>query len=68
MQYDEESGRSLGWGVVEFGEAADAVKAADGFDGVDLIGAQMVVQVGDQREWGESLEGEPEGELDQYDQ
>jgi hypothetical protein len=68
VQYDEESGRSLGWGVVEFGEAADAVKAADGFDGVDLIGAQMVVQVGDQREWGESLEGEPEGELDQYDQ
>ena len=28
VQYDAESGRSLGWGTVEFNEAEDAVDAA----------------------------------------
>ena len=67
VQYDEESGRSLGWGVVEFGEAADAVEAADRFKGVELASRPMVVEIGDGREWDESLEGEPEGALDQDD-
>ena len=68
VQYDEDSGRSLGWGVVEFGEAADAVEVADRFQGVELASRPMVVEIGDGREWDESLEGEPEGGLDQHDQ
>ena len=65
VQYDEDSGRSLGWGVVEFGEAADAVDAAERFNGVELASVQMVVEIGDRRDCGE---GEPEGELDRCEQ
>ena len=68
VQCDEESGRSLGWGVVEFGEAAGAVEAAGRFQGVELASRPMVIEIGDGREWDESLEGEPEGGLDQHDQ
>ena len=65
VQFDEESGRSLGWGVVEFGEAADAVDAAERFNGVELASVQMVVEIGDRRDCGE---GEPEGGLDRCEQ
>ena len=65
VQYDEESGRSLGWGVVEFGEAADAVDAAERFQGVVLASRPMMIEIGDGRDCGE---GEPEGELDQCEQ
>ena len=43
------------WGVVGFGEAADAVEAADRFRGVELASRPMVVEIGDGREWDESL-------------
>jgi hypothetical protein len=68
VQYDEESGRSLGWGVVEFGEAADAVEAAERFQGVELASRPMVIEIGDGRELDGSQEGEPEGGLDQCEQ
>ena len=68
VQYDEESGRSLGWGVVEFGEAVDAVEAAERFQGVELASRPMVIEIGDGRELGGSQEGEPEGGLDQCEQ
>ena len=50
MQYDEESGRSLRWGVVEFNETADAFDAAERFDGVELCGECMVVKLGEPAE------------------
>jgi len=50
VQYDEESGRSLRWGVVEFNEAADAFDAAERFDGVELCGECMVVKLGEPEE------------------
>jgi hypothetical protein len=68
VQYDEESGRSLGWGVVEFGEAADAVEAAERFQGVELASRPMEIEIGDGRELDGSQEGEPEGGLDQCEQ
>ena len=70
VQYDGETGHSLGWGTVSFERPEDAVEAM-GFDGVALVGVAMVVETGDGREWDESLEGEPEpaeGALDQDDQ
>ena len=68
VQYDEDSGRSLGWGVVEFGEAADAVEAAERFQGVELASRPMVIEIGDGRELDGSQEGEPEGGLDRCEQ
>ena len=65
VQYDEDSGRSLGWGVVEFGEAADAVDAAERFQGVVLASRPMMIEIGDGRDCGE---GEPEGGLGQCEQ
>jgi hypothetical protein len=65
VQYDEDTGRSLGWAVVEFRGASDAAAAAESFNGVELASKDMVVEIGDGRDCGE---GEPEGELDQGDQ
>ena len=55
VQFDEESGRSLCWGVVEFNEAADAVDAAERFNGVELASVPMVVEVGDGRDCEEDV-------------
>ena len=60
VQYDEETGHSLGWGTVSFERPEDAVEAM-GFDGVAMVGVAMVVEIGDGREWNESLEGKPRG-------
>ena len=68
MQYDEESGRSLGWGVVGFGEATSAVEAAERLQGVELASRPMVTEIGDGRELDGSQEGEPEGGLDKCEQ
>ena len=46
VQYDEVTGRSLGWAVVEFRGASDAAAAVEGFNGVELAGRDMVVALG----------------------
>ena len=46
VQYDEVTGRSLGWAVVEFHGASDAAAAVEGFNGVELAGRDMVVALG----------------------
>ena len=65
VQYDEDTGRSLGWAVVEFETGSDAADAVAAFHGVELASRPMVVEIGEGRDCGE---GEPEGELDQGDQ
>ena len=46
VQYDEVTGRSLGWAVVEFHRASDAAAAVGGFHGVELASRDMVVTLG----------------------
>jgi predicted nuclease with TOPRIM domain len=46
VQYDEGTGRSLGWAVIEFRGASDAAAAVEGFNGVGLAGRDMVVTLG----------------------
>ena len=65
VQYDEDTGRSLGWAVVEFETGSDAADAVAAFHGVELASRPMVVEIGEGRDYGEA---EPEGELDQGDQ
>ena len=50
VQYDEDTGRSLGWAVVKLRGASDAADAAGSFDGVELCGEFMVVQLGEPEE------------------
>ena len=49
VQYDEDTGRSLGWAVVQL-RGSDAADAAKRFDGVELCGRCMVVQLGEPEE------------------
>ena len=46
VQYDEVTGRSLGWAVVEFHVALDAAEAVERFHGVELASRDMVVTLG----------------------
>ena len=50
VQYDEDTGRSLGWAVVKLRGGSDAADAAERFDGVELSGECMVVQLGEPEE------------------
>ena len=65
VQYDEDTGRSLGWAVVKFETGSDAADAVAAFHGVELASRPMVVEIGEGRD---CREEEPEGELDQGDQ
>ena len=65
VQYDEDTGRSLGWAVVKFETGSDAADAVAAFHGVELASRPMVVEIAEGRDCGE---GEPEGALDQDDQ
>ena len=49
VQYDEDTGRSLGWAVVQL-RGSDAADAAKRFNGVELCGRCMVVQLGEPEE------------------
>ena len=46
VQYDEVTGRSLGWAVMEFHVALDAAAAVETFHGVELVSRNMVVTLG----------------------
>ena len=49
VQYDEDTGRSLGWAVVQL-RGSDAADATKRFNGVELCGRCMVVQLGEPEE------------------
>ena len=55
VQHDEDTGRSLGWAVVEFGRGSDAAGAVARFSGVELVGRRMVVEFGAGRDCEEDV-------------
>ena len=46
VQYDEDTGRSLGWAEIEFRGASDAAATVESFNGVELASRDMVVALG----------------------